>query len=181
MCPEVQNHSCVQLLTTCAMKFAFDSSPAMLLLFGMAYSNQCVAEIMALQGQSRARPKHIKQKIPMPTNLPPPMPAVAEAEAESAVMVVVCSSVVPLSLQNIQMMMSPTPTANLPLLMFRIQNCPLPSPLQIAKSVSRYLHALERYVCAPLGIGCIRLDRRIQSRTSRAFLLPKPEFGDPAS
>ena len=57
MCPEeVQNHSCVELLTTCAMKFAFDSSPAMLLLFGMAYSNQCVAEIMVCRDREGQGP-----------------------------------------------------------------------------------------------------------------------------
>ena len=47
---------------------------------------------------------------------------------------------------------------------FRIAHCLLHCKLQ------RVFRA-KRYVCAPLGIGCIRLDRRIQSRTSRAFLL----------
>ncbi len=39
---------CVELLTKLAMKFAFDSTPEILLACGMAYSNQSVAEIMAL-------------------------------------------------------------------------------------------------------------------------------------
>ena len=57
------------------MKFAFDSLPAMLTSFGMTYPNQSDAEMIALYGYSKARPRQANRKIPMATNLPPRMAA----------------------------------------------------------------------------------------------------------
>jgi len=57
------------------MKFAFDSLPAMLTSFGMTYPNQSDAEMIALYGYSKARPRQANRKIPRATNLPPRMVA----------------------------------------------------------------------------------------------------------
>lgn len=62
-------------LTKLAMKFAFDSLPAMLTSFGITYPNQSDAEMIALYGYSKARPRQANRKIPRATNLPPWMAA----------------------------------------------------------------------------------------------------------
>mmetsp|Transcript_18748 Transcript_18748/g.28526 ORF Transcript_18748/g.28526 Transcript_18748/m.28526 type:complete len:136 (-) Transcript_18748:133-540(-) len=62
-----------------ATKFAFDSLPAMLASFGMTYPNQSDAEMIALYGYSKARPRQANRKIPRATNLPPPRMAAAFA------------------------------------------------------------------------------------------------------
>ena len=57
------------------MKFALANAPDMFCAFGMTYSNQSVADMIALYGYSMASPRQANRNSPMPTNLPPPSAA----------------------------------------------------------------------------------------------------------
>ena len=54
-------------------ELALANAPDMFCAFGMTYSNQSVADMIALYGYSKARPRQANRNSPMPTNLPPLM------------------------------------------------------------------------------------------------------------